>query len=116
MHPLPYCAALVREHDPDRYLATLFAPADAREPLFTLYAFDHEIARVRRVVSADRWPGASAVVARGVAAARRASRRPTRSGGGAARGKRLRRCGLPQAAIDAREQELSPELPADLAA
>ena len=48
---LSYCAALVREHDPDRYLATLFAPAYAREELFVLYAFDHEIGQVRRVVS-----------------------------------------------------------------
>ena len=45
------CAAAVREHDPDRYLATLFAPADAREALFALYAFDHEIARVPRLVN-----------------------------------------------------------------
>ena len=48
---LSHCAAAVREHDPDRYLATLFAPAEAREALFALYAFDHEIARVRRVIS-----------------------------------------------------------------
>jgi NADH dehydrogenase [ubiquinone] 1 alpha subcomplex assembly factor 6 len=48
---LSYCAAGVREREPERYLATLFAPAEAREPLFTLYAFDHEIARVRSVVS-----------------------------------------------------------------
>lgn len=48
--PLSYCAEQVRAHDPDRYVATLFAPADAREALFALYAFDHEIARVRDVV------------------------------------------------------------------
>jgi len=47
---LSHCAAEVREHDPDRYLATLFAPPEAREALFALYAFDHEIARVRHVV------------------------------------------------------------------
>jgi NADH dehydrogenase [ubiquinone] 1 alpha subcomplex assembly factor 6 len=47
---LSCCANQVREHDPDRYLATLFAPAEAREALFALYAFDHEIARVRHVV------------------------------------------------------------------
>jgi NADH dehydrogenase [ubiquinone] 1 alpha subcomplex assembly factor 6 len=51
MAPLSHCAAEVRAHDPDRYLATLFAPADAREALFALYAFDYEIARVRRVVN-----------------------------------------------------------------
>jgi NADH dehydrogenase [ubiquinone] 1 alpha subcomplex assembly factor 6 len=47
---LSNCAAEVREHDPDRYLATLFAPPAAREALFALYAFDHEIAKVRHVV------------------------------------------------------------------
>ncbi len=39
----------LRHHDPDRYLATLFAPADRREALFALYAFDHEIAKVKRL-------------------------------------------------------------------
>ena len=47
---LSSCAAEVREHDPDRYLATLFAPAAAREALFVLYAFDQEIAKVRHLV------------------------------------------------------------------
>lgn len=42
-----YCAALVREADRDRYLATLFAPADQRGALFALYAFDIEISRIR---------------------------------------------------------------------
>ena len=44
-----HCAALVREADRDRYLATLFAPADRRDALFALYAFNVEIARVRDV-------------------------------------------------------------------
>ncbi len=44
-------AALVRQHDPDRFLATLFAPAIAREALFVLYAFNHEIARAPEVAS-----------------------------------------------------------------
>lgn len=44
-----YCAALVREADRDRYLATLFAPADKRDALFALYALNAEIARVRDV-------------------------------------------------------------------
>ena len=44
-----HCAALVREADRDRYLAALFAPADRRNALFSLYAFDLEIARVRDV-------------------------------------------------------------------
>jgi len=42
-----HCEALVRAGDKDRYLATLFAPAEMRGPLFALYAFDAEIASVR---------------------------------------------------------------------
>jgi len=42
-----HCAALVREADRDRYLATLFAPAQHRDALFALYAVNVEIARVR---------------------------------------------------------------------
>jgi len=44
-----YCAALVRGSDRDRYLATLFAPAERRDALFALYAFDLEISRVRNL-------------------------------------------------------------------
>ncbi len=43
--------AIVRQHDPDRFLCTLFAPPERREALFTLYAFNHEIARAREVAS-----------------------------------------------------------------
>jgi phytoene synthase len=43
---LAACEAAVREHDPDRFLSALFAPADKRPLLFTLYAFNHEIARI----------------------------------------------------------------------
>jgi phytoene synthase len=49
MNNAEHCAALVREHDRDRYLATLFAPADRRDALFALYAFALEIGRVRDV-------------------------------------------------------------------
>jgi NADH dehydrogenase [ubiquinone] 1 alpha subcomplex assembly factor 6 len=113
------CAAQVREHDPDRYLATLFAPAEAREALFALYAFDHEISRVRRVVSepvaglvrlqwwrealdaiaADQPPAHPVVAAVYARWDRFAPLRPRLA-----------------AAIEAREQELSSEPPADLAA
>lgn len=44
-----YCAELVRTADRDRYLATLFAPAEHRGALFALYAFDGELARVREM-------------------------------------------------------------------
>jgi phytoene synthase len=46
-----YCTALVREHDPDRYVASLYAPESLRPGLFALYAFSHEVARVREQVS-----------------------------------------------------------------
>ena len=42
-----YCTTLVREVDRDRYLAALFAPAGRRCALFSLYAFDIEISRIR---------------------------------------------------------------------
>ena len=41
---------MVRRVDPDRYLTALFAPPARREALFTLYAFNHELARAREVV------------------------------------------------------------------
>ncbi len=44
-------AALVRRHDPDRFLTALFAPPEKRDALLTLYAFNHELARAREVVS-----------------------------------------------------------------
>ena len=40
----------VRRVDPDRYFSALFAPAPARRHLLTLYAFNHEIARVAETV------------------------------------------------------------------
>jgi NADH dehydrogenase [ubiquinone] 1 alpha subcomplex assembly factor 6 len=115
--PLSECGAIVREHDPDRYLATLFAPADARETLFALYAFDHELARVRQVVREPMagmirfqwWRDALAGIAAGTVLAhpvvaalhaawpRLAPERP----------------GL-EAAIDAREFALTAPAPADL--
>src|SRR5258707_10863917 len=45
-----HCENLVREADKDRFLATLFAPADRRGALFALYAFNIEVARVREAV------------------------------------------------------------------
>jgi phytoene synthase len=44
-------AAAVRRYDPDRFLTALFAPPERRETLFLLYAFNHELARAREVVS-----------------------------------------------------------------
>jgi 15-cis-phytoene synthase len=44
-----HCEALVRAADKDRFLATLFAPAEHRAALFALYAFNVEITRVREI-------------------------------------------------------------------
>jgi 15-cis-phytoene synthase len=46
-----HCEAFVREQDKDRYLATLYAPETARQNLFSLYAFDTELARIPGLVS-----------------------------------------------------------------
>ena len=43
--------ALLQTADPDRRLAALFAPAQTREALLALYAFNHEIARIPESVS-----------------------------------------------------------------
>ncbi|MGQ0527610.1 MAG: phytoene/squalene synthase family protein [Alphaproteobacteria bacterium] len=48
---LSYCGKTVREHDPDRFLLSLMAPASAREALWALFAFNYEIARARETVS-----------------------------------------------------------------
>ena len=45
-----HCEQQVRASDKDRFLATLFAPAAKRGPLFALYAFNAEIAGVRERV------------------------------------------------------------------
>jgi phytoene synthase len=45
-----HCEALLRAADKDRFLTTLFAPAEHRNALIALYAFNVEIARVREVV------------------------------------------------------------------
>jgi 15-cis-phytoene synthase len=45
-----HCEQLVREADKDRFLASLFAPAQRRGPLLALYAFNVEVARVRDAI------------------------------------------------------------------
>lgn len=51
MTDLSYCAAQVRDFDNDRFLTALFAPAELREPLMTLYAFNLELSKIRETVS-----------------------------------------------------------------
>lgn len=48
---LSYCGEIVRAHDPDRFLLSMFVPAARREDLWALFAFHHEIAKTREVVS-----------------------------------------------------------------
>ncbi len=43
---LAACEETVRRFDPDRYFASLFAPAQCRSLLFALYAFNYEVARL----------------------------------------------------------------------
>lgn len=47
---LSYAGDQVRRFDNDRFLTALFAPAQCREALFALYAFNIEIAKTREVV------------------------------------------------------------------
>lgn len=46
---LASCETAVHQSDPDRYFASLFAPAGKRPLLFALYAFNHEIARAAEI-------------------------------------------------------------------
>jgi phytoene/squalene synthetase len=48
---MSYCAELVRKYDRDRFLLGMTAPARHREALWALFAFNHEIAKTREVVS-----------------------------------------------------------------
>ena len=72
-----HCAMLVREEDRDRFIATLFAPAERRPHLLALYAFDIELVRAGHVVREalageirlQWWRDALAGEARGEAAA-----------------------------------------------
>ena len=56
--------ALVRRHDPDRFLICLFVPAALREAALVLAAFNHELARAVEVVSRRPSSGESGFAAR----------------------------------------------------
>jgi phytoene synthase len=95
-----HCEALVREADKDRFLASLFAPADRRPHLFALYGFNVEIARVGQVaheplageIRLQWWRDALSSRAPGDAAANPVA---------AALLDTIARCGLPVAPLDA---------------
>ncbi len=44
-------ANIVRQHDHDRFLTVLMVKKKYQQPLFALYAFNHEIAKTREVVT-----------------------------------------------------------------
>ena len=115
---LSYCAALLRQHDPDRYLTALFAAGERREALFALYAFNLEIARTREAVSEPMmglirlqwWRDGLAEIGQGTIRAHEVVR--PLAGTIADHGLSLP---LFERLIAARERDLDPEPPADLA-
>lgn len=48
---LSACGQLARQYDSDRFFSALFLPAIRREQVFTLLAFNQEIAKIRAMVS-----------------------------------------------------------------
>jgi phytoene synthase len=115
-----YAADQLRRFDRERYATTLFAPPEARDALMVLYAFNLEVARVRESV---REPMAGLVrlqwwrdVIAGAQAGETLHGHPV----AAPLAELIRARGLPQGPFErllaAREQDLRPEPPADLAA
>jgi phytoene synthase len=113
-------AALIRRHDRDRYQTALFAPAERREALFALYAFNYEIARVREIVTQPMLGQIRLQWWREIVDAAFAGAPPRQheiAGPLAAviRGHRLTRAHFDRM-IDTRERDLADEPPATLAA
>ena len=114
-----YCAQQLRRHDPDRYLTALFAPADRREDLFALYAFNLEVARAREAVSEpfmglirlQWWRDAIGEIYQGQIRAHEVVR-PLAAAIAAHNLDRI----LFERLIETRERDLDSEAPADLAA
>ena len=46
-----YCRSLVKNHDYDRYLISLFADKENQSDLWSLFAFNYEIAKTREIVT-----------------------------------------------------------------
>ncbi len=113
-----YCAQVLRRQDPDRYLTALFAPRDRREDLFALYAFNLELARSRESVREpimgrmrlQWWRDGLAELRAG----RIRSHQVLRPLAGAIARHRLS-AALLDRLIDARERDMEPDPPADLA-
>ena len=113
-------AQSLRQHDRDRYLTTLFAPADRRGALIALYAFNFEVAKTREVVREPLlgrirlqwWREAIDEIYRGAAPRRHDVVTPLAA---AIRAHDLTRYHFDRL-IDARESDLEDEPPASLAA
>ncbi|MGP1253347.1 MAG: phytoene/squalene synthase family protein [Kiloniellales bacterium] len=116
---LSYCAEELRARDRDRFLLCLFAPPSRREALFALYAFNLEVAKTAEIVSEPMlgqirlqwWREALAEIYEGKEVRRHHVVEPLAAA--------IRDHGLAQAAferlIDAREADLDPAPPPDLA-
>lgn len=116
---LSYCAEELRARDRDRFLLCLFAPPSRREALFALYAFNLEVAKTAEIVSEPMlgqirlqwWREALAEIYEGKEVRRHHVVEPLATA--------IRDHGLAQAAferlIDAREADLNPAPPPDLA-
>ena len=114
-----YCLGQVRRFDRDRYLMALLAPAARRGDLLALHAFNVEVARIRELVHEPMmgtirlqwWRDAIAEIYAG-----KERRHQVVQPLAAA----VRRHGLSREhfdrLLDAREQDMSPEPPADLPA
>ena len=50
---LSYLAEDLRKNDNDRFLATLLAPHEKREEIFTIYAFNQELAKVKETTKEE---------------------------------------------------------------
>lgn len=113
-------AALVRDFDRDRFTTALFAPAERREALMLLYAFNVEVARIRESV---REPMAGMIRLqwwRDTLAAAAAGRPVDHHPIAGPLGELIRRHDLPlelfERLLAAREQDLDAGGPPDLAA
>lgn len=119
--PLSPVGEEVRRHDRDRFTTALFAPADAREDLFAVYAFNAEVASIREKVHETMigfmrlqwWRDMLDTVYAGGAV-------PAGHPVAQALAEAIRRRDLPRDAFDAvleaREQDMADEPPADRAA
>jgi phytoene/squalene synthetase len=115
---LTFAAQQVRRYDRERFVTALFAPLERREGLMTLYAFNLEAAKVRESVRETMAGLVRLQWWRDEVAAARAGRPAAGHPIAAPLAELIRAHDLPEALFDAlltaREQDLSPEPPADL--